>query len=150
MLLLGIAAGFVWLWLAKPAEWEVRSNGIVLDEAASRGQFSVIVVFVIIGAVASLVWGMVVAWVMHDLGWPSTPLVVMGAVVASVIAWRIGVELGPPDPRSVTGAALGDTIPSRLGIDTIAPLLVWPLFGLIGLIGTTLIGVGRTEMRQQY
>ena len=46
LLALAVLAGLAWTWLARPAEWEVREQGVVLTEAASRGQFSVIVVFV--------------------------------------------------------------------------------------------------------
>ena len=92
MLILGIGAGLVWLWLAKPAEWVVRTDGnIVLTEIAARDQFGVIVVFVIAGAVASLTWGWLTSYTLRDLGWWLTPLVVVTTVVASLIAWRVGV-----------------------------------------------------------
>lgn len=136
MLLLGIAAGFVWLGLAHPSEWEAVQNGIVLNEAAAKGQFSVVVVFVLIGAGTSLVWGAVAAWVLDDLGWVVTPVVIALTLLAAVIAWRIGVELGPPDPVTVTGLSIGDRVPSELKVDGLAPFLVWPIFGLVGVVGT--------------
>lgn len=133
----GVAAGFVWLWLAHPAEWEVRGNGMVLTEAASRGQFSVIVVFVLIGAVASFGWSWVTGHALAELGWMTTVVVILGTVAAAVIAWRLGVELGPPDPRTVTGAAVGAKLPSELAVDGFTPFLAWPIFGLLGLLGAT-------------
>ncbi len=60
-----------------------------------------------------------------------------------MIAWRLGVRLGPPDPSSVKGASVGDHVPAKLAIDGMAPFLVWPIFGLVGLIVATLIGVAR-------
>jgi hypothetical protein len=143
---MGVAAGFVWELLATPAEWEVRDTGIVMDEAASKGQFSVLVVFVAVGIVASLLLGSVLAWALRDAGWVVTPLVVAATVAASVIAWRLGILLGPPDPSSVKGVSVGDHIPARLAIDGLTPFLVWPIFGLIGLIVTTLIGVAREPL----
>jgi hypothetical protein len=137
MLLLGIVAGLVWVQLARPAEWEVRDNGIVLTEMASRGQFSVIVVFVAIGIVTSLLWSVVAARALPDLGWLLVPLVVVLTALAAVIAWRVGVELGPPPPASVAGLAVGDRVPAQLSVDGIAPFLVWPIFGLVGVIGAT-------------
>jgi hypothetical protein len=137
MLVLGVAAGLVWLWLAAPAEWEARDTGLVLTEAASKGQFSVIVTFVLIGAVASLMAGWAVGWRAHDLGWVLTPLVVVGTVAAAVVAWRVGVLLGPPDPTTATGVTVGDRVPAELEVDGIAPFLVWPIFGLLGLIVAT-------------
>jgi hypothetical protein len=135
--LLGIVAGLVWLWLAHPAEWEGRDGGIVLTEAAARGQFSVIVVFVLIGAVASAVLGWVVASALPDLGWLLAPLVVVLATGAALLAWRVGVELGPPPPGSVAGVDVGDTVPAQLAVDGIAPFVVWPVFGLVGVIAAT-------------
>ena len=68
MLILGVAAGFVWERLASPALWEVSERGLVMDEAASKGQFSVIVVFVVDRRRASLVWGGFAAWTLRDVG----------------------------------------------------------------------------------
>lgn len=143
MLLTGVAAGFVWLWLAQPAEWEVRGTGIVLTEAAARGQFSVIVVFVVIGAVASAVWGWTAGRMLPELGGLLAVHVVVLTLVGSVIAWRTGVWLGPPDPRSVSGLSAGDRVPSELAVDGITPFLTWPILGLVGLIGAAWSGSRR-------
>lgn len=136
-LLVGVVAGLVWVWLANPAQWEVRDTGIVLTEAAARGQFSVIVVFVVIGAVVSTACGGLIGRVLPDVGWLVTPLVVVLTSVAAVVAWRVGVELGPPPPESVTGVSVGDRIPAELAVDGIAAFVVWPIFGLVGVIGAT-------------
>lgn len=137
MLVLAVVAGLVWLWLAEPAEWEVREAGVVLTEAASRGQFSVIVVFVLVGVVTSFVWAWAATWVLDGLGWLLIPAVVVLTTIAAVVAWRVGVDLGPPPPGSVTGVSVGDRIPAQLEVDGLAPFLVWPIFGLAGVIGAT-------------
>lgn len=138
VLVLAVVAALLWVWLAEPAEWEAREGGVVLTEAASRGQFSVIAVFVLIGVVASLVWGWAAGWLLSDLGWLMVPVVVVLTIVAAVVTWQIGVVLGPPAPSSVTGVSVGDRIPAQLEIDGLAPFLAWPIFGLIGAIGATL------------
>ncbi len=138
MLILGIGAGLVWLWLAKPAEWVVRTDGnIVLTEIAARDQFGVIVVFVIAGAVASLTWGWLTSYTLRDLGWWLTPLVVVTTVVAALIAWRVGVALGPVGPQAAVNPAIGESLPSKLAIDGVAPFVVWPLFGVLGVFLAT-------------
>ncbi|MCU1675982.1 MAG: hypothetical protein JWM93_740 [Frankiales bacterium] len=137
MPLLGVVGGLAWLWLAHPAQWEARESGIVLTEAAARGRFAVIVVFVAIGVIASFVWAWGATWALPDLGWLLIPLVLVLTAVAALIAWRVGVELGPPAPGSVAGVSIGDRLPDRLGVDGLAPFLVWPIFGLIGVIGAT-------------
>jgi len=147
-ILTGIVVGLVWLWLADPARWEVRDNGLILTEAASQGQFSVIVVFVLAGLVASIGYGWLIVKLLPDLGWLLAPLVVVLSSLAAVVAWRVGVELGPPPPGSVPGVQVGDRVPSELAIDGISPFLVWPIFGLAGVIGAVWSGDrGRAEER---
>jgi hypothetical protein len=133
----GVAAGAVWVWLAHPAEWEARNGGLVLTEAASRGRFSVVVVFVLIGVIVSVVGGWLAVRLLPGLGWLAVPLVGVLTVLAAVVAWRVGIVLGPPDPSSVAGVTDGDRVPSELAIDSVAPFLVWPIFGLAGVIGAT-------------
>lgn len=139
LLALAVLAGLAWTWLARPAEWEVREQGVVLTEAASRGQFSVIVVFVLIGVVTSLVWAGATAWALADLGWLLIPIVVVLTVLASIIAWQVGVAFGPPSPASLRDVAVGDRLPAQLEVDGLAPFLAWPIFGLVGVIGATAV-----------
>lgn len=138
MLLLGVAVAFIWVWLAHPAEWEVRTGGsIVLTEAAARGQFSVIVVFVISGAIASMVWAWAASTWLRQLGWLLTPLVIVSTLIAAVIAWRLGVAVGPAGPSTAVNPEVGDLLPSKLAIDGVTPFLAWPIFGLLGVLGAT-------------
>lgn len=136
-LLVGIVGGLVWLWLADPAEWMGRDGGIVLTEVAARGQFSVIVVFVAVGAVASIVCGWATTRLVPDLGWFAVPVVAVLTALAALVAWRVGVELGPPPPDTVSGVQVGDTVPSQLAVDSVAPFLVWPILGILGVIVAT-------------
>jgi hypothetical protein len=147
-LLTGVVGGLVWLWLARPAEWEGRNGGLVLTEAAARGQFAVVVVFVLVGVVASVVSGWATVRLLPGIGWLAVPLVVVLSTLAAIVAWRVGVELGPPDPSTVAGVADGDRVPARLAVDDVAPFLVWPIFGLAGVIGATWSD-GRRDVRAE-
>lgn len=134
---LGIVGGVVWSQLADPGRWEVRETGIVLTEEASRGQFSVIVVFTLVGAIAALVWAAVTTALSRSGGWPLVLLVVVGSAVAGLVAWQVGMVLGPPPPQTVSGLMLGDRVPDQLRVDGIAPFLVWPISGLVGVLLST-------------
>ncbi len=135
--LLGVVSGVVWAQLADPGLWEVRETGIVLTEDASRGQFSVIVVFALIGVIAALLWAAAMTVLARRGGWLLVACIAVGATVAGVLAWQVGMLLGPPPPESVTGLTLGDRVPDELRVDGIAPFLVWPIAALIGvLLGT--------------
>lgn len=133
VLAMGLVAGLIWLWLAEPAQWVVRDNGIALTEGAAKGQFSVIVLFVGLGVVGSLLAGAGIGWTLQDLGWSITPLVIVLTTIAALIAWRIGVELGPVDPATV-GGAVGDKISAPLEVDALAAFLAWPIAGLLGVV----------------
>jgi hypothetical protein len=134
LLVLGAVGGVVWLWLAEPAEWEVTARGIVLTEDAARGQFAVVVTFVILGAALCFVWGWAAGHVLRQLGWILVPVFAGVAGAAAVIAWRVGLALGPPHPSDVVNPSLGDRLPAPLEIDAMAPFLVWPMFVLLGLL----------------
>ncbi|MEO6606016.1 MAG: hypothetical protein ABIN55_10420 [Aeromicrobium sp.] len=135
MLLLGVAAGFAWERAAHPAEWLVRPDGsIVLTEAASRDQFGVVVVFVTVGAVTSLIFGIGATLAMRELGWRLTPLIVVATLLGAVVAWQVGIELGPVGPQDAVDPGVGDLLPSKLEIDSIAAFFVWPVFGVAGLM----------------
>ena len=147
MLLLGVGAGAVWQWQAKPAQWEVRSDGsIVLTEIAAGDQFGVIVVFVIAGAVVSLIWGFTTAYALRDLEWRLTPLVIVTTLVAAVIAWRVGIALGPVGPQAAVDPSVGERLPSKLAIDGVAPFVVWPTFGVLGVFVATLMTKNTDEI----
>lgn len=152
MLILGVAAGFVWERIADPAKWEVTRTGLAMDEAASKGQFGVIVMFVLVGVVACLAWGVFAAFTLRDLTWVVTPFIVVLTSIAAVIAWRLGIVLGPPDPSTVKNLSVGGHVPARLAIDGIVPFLVWPIFGLIGFIVTMLLAtrLDESEHEQQF
>lgn len=139
-LLAGLVGGLAWWWLAHPAQWEGRDGGIVLNEAAARGQFSVVVVFVLVGAVVSVICGAFVVRAVPDLGWLAVPVVVLLTAAASLVAWRVGVELGPPPPETVTGVQTGEKVPAQLAVDGLVPFLVWPIFGLAGVVAVTWAG----------
>ncbi len=135
--LLGVVSGVVWAQLADPGLWEVRDTGIVLTEDASRGQFSVIVVFSLIAVIASLLWAAAMTVMARQGGWLLVACVAAGATVAGGLAWQVGMLLGPPPPDSVAGLSLGDRVPDELRVDGVAPFLVWPIAALVGvLLGT--------------
>lgn len=143
LLLTGVVAAFAWAQLAHPAQWEVRTGGsIVLTEAASRDQFSVIAVFMAVGAISSLVWGCLTAVLLRDLGWWLTPVVVAGAIVAGLIAWRLGIGFGPDGPLAAVDPKVGARLPSKLAVDGVAPFLAWPVGGLAGVVLSTWLSRG--------
>jgi hypothetical protein len=147
MLVIGVVAGFVWAQLAHPAEWEVRTGGsIVLTEAAARDQFTVVALFMAVGAIGSVVWAWLTTLMLRKLGWWLTPVVIVATAGGAVIAWRLGITIGPDGPLAAVNPAVGDKLPSKLAVDSVAPFLVWPISGLLGVLGASwLSGADQVE-----
>lgn len=134
LLLLSVGAGALWIGLSRPPEWLVTEQGIVLTEEASGLQVGVELLFVAVGAVLSLLWAVVVGFVLRRLGWVLVPVVTASTLLASVVTWRVGLWLGPGDPAETTDPQVGDLIPAQPAVDALASFLVWPIAGLLGLL----------------
>jgi hypothetical protein len=134
MLVLGVVGGLLWAWQADPAEWHVTKDGIVLSEDAARGQFSVVVTFILVGSALSFLWAWAAAHTLRDIGWIRVPAFALAATLAALVAWRVGVVVGPPGPEHASDPQVGERLPSRLDVDAVAPFLAWPIFALLGLL----------------
>lgn len=137
MLVLGVVVGGLWDAMARPAQWLVTERGIVLTEEASTRQVGVELLFVALGAGASLLAGLVVGYLLRRLGWAVVPVVVVGTSLAAVVAWRVGLWLGPGDPAATVDPRIGDRIPSSLAVESLASFMVWPIAGLVGVLLVT-------------
>lgn len=139
MAVLGAAAGFLWLAVAQPAQWEYREQGLVLSEGAAAAQFGIVAWFAVIGFVLSVVFGWVLAVRRAADGWRLAPVVIVATVVAALICSRVGYSFGPPDPQTVTGLQPGDRVPMRFELGAVSPMLMWTLGGLLGIVAATFL-----------
>lgn len=137
MAVAGVAAGFGWLLVATPAQWEFTEGGLVLTEAAAGRQFGIVGWFVVVGLVVSLLFGWFLERRRPRDGWFLVPVVVVGCLVAALICSRVGLAFGPPDPQTVRGLEPGDQVPMRFELSAFSPLLMWVVGGLIGLGAAT-------------
>ncbi len=144
---LGLLAGLVWWQLAVPGQWEMRDVGLALTEEASRGQFQVVVVFTLVGAIAALVWAVALSLLSRRAGWQLVVAIMAGSVLAAVVAWQVGHLVGPPAPETVAGLQAGDTVPDELMVDSVAPFLAWPIAALVGVL---LVSWGRGRDPDPY
>jgi H+/Cl- antiporter ClcA len=147
--ILGVVAGLIWWRLAEPGQWEVRENGIALTEEQSQGEFQVVAMFTLVGAIAALTWAVAVFRPFRESGWQLVITVLIGSTLAAVVAWQVGMTVGPPEPATVSGLAVGDVLPDRLAVYGIAPFLVWPIAAMIGVLLATW-GMGRADPDADY
>ncbi|WP_040320175.1 hypothetical protein [Aeromicrobium marinum] len=135
--IVGVAAGGVWAAVAEPADWTVTERGLAMGEDAARELFGVVVAFMVVGLVASTLFGVVAGLVIRAgrFGGQATALVATGVLAtgAGLLAWQLGQAWGPPDPAAVTGVGVGDLVPAELVVDTWAAFLVWPVGAFAGV-----------------
>jgi hypothetical protein len=137
--LLGILGGVVWWGVAKPAMWIVTSQGVTLSENQSRHQFGVVISFVVVGAVISFLFGVVITLRARE-HWVLVPAVATTSGLAAVVAWQVGKLLGPDGPTRDTHGAVGTHVSAALAVGTAAPFVMWSVFGVAGvMIGTWLL-----------
>lgn len=148
LLVLGLLCGVLWSLVASPAEFTKVSNGASMDEDQIGRQFAVDGWYVVIGALAGLGAGLVLAWKRSRDPLLTTVLLVVGSVLAAVVMALVGHLLGPGDPRAALRAAkVGGHVPQRLDVglrpvrpfgpylrDTAALYLCWPVGALAGAL----------------
>lgn len=134
---LGVLGGVVWWAVTDTAVYTVTKSGTDLRDDEMRRQFGAIVNFVLVGAGASVLLGLAIAF-FSDVSWPAIPAVSLMCGQAAVLTWLIGGVLGPDDPKR--HGAVGTRIPDALTVDAVAPFLAWAVCGVAGmLIGMALI-----------
>src|SRR4051812_21002279 len=95
----GALAGVVWGWVwTAPGGVVADHKWVASDEANLRGQFSSTGWYVIVGAVAGLVAGTLVALFLDQVPIATLAGVAVGSLVGAALMYRVGVALGPSDP----------------------------------------------------
>ena len=141
LLVLGVACGVLWWLLVDPAEFTKTARGGAMAENDLGKSFNADAWFVVIGAVAGLVAGLVLsAWRSRD---PllTSGLLLVGSVLAAGVMLLVGHLLGPGSTEAaLRAAAVGDKVPEQLSVDTPLAWLGWPV-GV--LAGTLFVLLGR-------
>lgn len=144
----GAVAGIIWNWVWTP------TTGVVVDHTWNAGDaiglqhaFSATGWYVVVGAAAGLVGGVLVAALFDRV-----PLLTLGALVvgSALGAWLmliVGTALGPGDPATIaTTAADGTRLPQQLDVTGASPLIALPVGALTGLI-VVFLGVSASRAR---
>ena len=129
----GALAGAVWEWVwTAPVGVVVDHKWVALDEANLRGQFTGTGWYVIVGCVAGLVAGALVALFLDRVPLATLAGVVVGSVLGAAVMYRVGVLLGPSDPTHVT-AKEGAHLPAQLSVSGHSPWVALPAGALVAL-----------------
>lgn len=132
----GALAGVVWQWIWTP------TMGVVVDHHWTAGdalglqhEFSGTGWYVLVGAVAGLVAGVVIALLFDRVPLLTLAAVVVGSAVGAWLMVLVGTALGPADPEVLARTADdGTRLPMELAVTGRSPWVALPSGALIGLV----------------
>ncbi|RCK71117.1 hypothetical protein DT076_01210 [Desertihabitans brevis] len=135
-LLVGALSGLVWWAVVDLPGYVIAADGrAATTERGLAQHFGSDAWFVLIGAVAGLLLGLVAWWRLVRIGWPVIPLALVGATVAALLCWMVGHALGPGDfAARLSAAQPGETVPIQLTLGAPVSLVVWPFFATIPIL----------------
>ena len=148
----GAAVGYGWfrLWdspsgVAFEGEWYP-----VPSDEGYRSIFGATASYVLLGALAGLVLGVLAAMLARHSELVTLAAVVVGTALAAWLSYRIGSSLGPPDAAALAASAKDyDEIPGNLAIEGRSPFVAWTFGGLLGVASTYLLTSGLAESRRR-
>jgi hypothetical protein len=131
----GVLAGVVWQWLWTPAMGGVLDHKWApADAIALSEQFSSTGWYVVVGTVAGLVTGALVALFLDRAPLLTLAAVVVGSALGAYLMYVVGTALGPADPATLAKtAADGTMIPEQLKVSGKSPFIALPVGALIGV-----------------
>lgn len=140
----GAAAGWFWEWVWTPPSGAVREGQWFYDDYASLGMaFDATALYILIGAGAGLVLGVLASLFARRSGLATLVAVAAGSALAAFLCYRVGLHLAPTDPATLaTGLPDGTELPGALEMPGKSPYVFWPLGALIGLAVTNVFAIG--------
>jgi hypothetical protein len=131
----GALAGVVWEWAwSAPIGVVVDHKWVAEDEANLRGQFSGTGWYVIVGSVAGLLAGAVVALFVDRVPIATLIGVLVGSLLGALVMYRVGVALGPSDPTAAARTAKeGAHLQAQLAVSGGSPWIAFPAGALVAL-----------------
>ncbi|HSP59557.1 MAG TPA: hypothetical protein VLO09_00710 [Ornithinimicrobium sp.] len=139
----GALAGIVWEWVWTPPTGVALGREFLLDGGGLRGEFSGTALYVVVGTLAGLLLGVLVALLAERHELLTLVAVLVGAMLAGWLMLRVGTALGPPDPDQLARAAEDYTpIQDELRVSGRSPFVAFPGGALVGLI-VIFVGLNR-------
>jgi hypothetical protein len=132
----GAVAGVVWQWIWSPSSGVVVHHQWVATNAIQlQRQFSATGWYVVVGVVAGLLAGIVVALLFDVAPLVTLAAVIVGSALGAWVMIRVGVALGPADPQVLARtAADGTHLPAALAVSGKSPTIALPVGALLGLV----------------
>lgn len=134
-LLTAVVVGLVWPSTVDPVTVERLDGGFSTGELALTEQFDNDGWFMILGAAACGVLGLVLTLLSRLDELATVALVPAAALLAALLAAQIGTWAGPEDPAGVLAAAeTGGTAQDTVQVRSTGAYLAWPGGALVGVL----------------
>lgn len=131
----GALAGVVWEWVwTAPRGVVTQHEWVPMDAENLQAEFTATGWYVVIGSVAGLLTGAVVALLLDRVPLLTLAGVVVGSVLGAWLMLRVGAALGPPDPHRLAETAKdGAHLADQLKVSRWSPWIAFPGGALVGL-----------------
>lgn len=140
----GVACGLLWEKVWTPPAGVAYQGTWVLDGAGLANDFAGTGLYALIGALAGLVLGVVLALLFDRDELVSLAAILLGATLAAGLMWVVGTALGPPDPARLAKPAADLTpIVGDLRVHGTGAFLGFPLGALLGASTVFLLSTRR-------
>ncbi|MCH6159761.1 ABC transporter permease [Streptomyces sp. M600PL45_2] len=133
MLVVGVALGLLWLWLAPRVPLVKVDGGVFLKDPEGEEAIGADGTFVLLALGFGVVTGLLVFLRSRGGGIGLAVGLAVGALLGSVLAWQLGVQLGPSSDLAASAKAAGTnkTFDGPLKLQAKGALIVWPFMALL-------------------
>lgn len=149
----GALAGVVWQWVWTPPVGVVLDHEWVpVSETSISQQFSATGWYVVVGSIAGLLAGALVALVLDRSPLVTLLGVVLGSLLGAWLMYVVGVALGPADHQELARTAEeGTRLPRALSVSGASPWVALPAGAMVSLalVFLGLAAVHRTAESQR-
>lgn len=152
--LLGLAVGLLWLWLAPKVPLYADSKAVYLKDPEGEQRAAADGVFVLLGLGAGAATALTAFLPTRARGGGIAVAVglAVGGLLGSVLAWRLGMALGPTRDMVAHARQVGEgkVFYAALELGAKGALLVWPMAAMVVLLGLTALFGKREPQPEPY
>jgi hypothetical protein len=137
--LLGIALGFLWLWLAPRVPLVSNDEAVFLKDTEGEEAIGADGTFLLLGVALGVLTAVAVFLFRRRGGIALVVALAVGAVLGSLLGWGIGVWFGPPRDVVEQARQVGEgvTFDAYLDLRAKGALLAWPVAAMVVHLGLT-------------
>ncbi|MFJ3100798.1 ABC transporter permease [Streptomyces sp. NPDC086835] len=137
--LLGIALGFLWLWLAPRVPLVSNDEAVFLKDTEGEEAIGADGTFLLLGVALGVLTAVAVFLFRRRGGIALVLALAVGAVLGSLLGWGIGVWFGPSRDVVEQARQVGEgvTFDAYLDLRAKGALLAWPVAAMLVHLGLT-------------